>query len=140
MGSSPCQLLPGDVTGALREAILLPRLPGESATAPSHCLATPATLPKTSHSLTFRAGREAADMGTRDDEYDYLFKGGSPDQPNFKSCVQQHLSATPVPLSSVNLKTWQLLRIKFNNNCATFFVSQIKVEQGGQWGFEIYRR
>ena len=76
-------------------------------------------------------------MGTRDDEYDYLFKGGILDQPNFKSCVQKHLSATPVPLSSVNLKTWQLLRIKFNNNCATFFVSQIKVKQGGQWGFEI---
>ena len=60
-------------------------------------------------------------MGTRDDEYDYLFKGGIQAQPNFKSCVQQHLSATPVPLSSVNLKTWQLLHIKSNNNCTQLF-------------------
>ena len=76
VGSSPSQLLPDDVTGALREAILLPRLPGESATAPTNCLPTPTILPKTSQASTFRAGREAADMGTRDDEYDYLFKGG----------------------------------------------------------------
>ena len=79
MGSSPCQLLPGDVTGALREAILLPRLPGESATAPTHCLETPTSLAEASQAATFRAGREAAEMGTRDDEYDYLFKGGDRD-------------------------------------------------------------
>ena len=68
-------------------------------------------------------------MGTRDDEYDYLFKGGSQDQPSFKSCVQKHLSATPVPLSSVNLKTWQLLRIKFNNNCAPFLSAKSKLNR-----------
>ena len=75
MGSSPSQLPPGDVTGALREAILLPRLPGESATAPSYCLATQTNLAQASLVGTFRARREAAEMGTRDDEYDYLFKG-----------------------------------------------------------------
>ena len=34
VGSSPRQLPPSDVTGALREAILLRRLPGESARPP----------------------------------------------------------------------------------------------------------
>ena len=57
------------------------------------------------------------------------------DQPHFKSCVQQHLSTTPVPLSSVNLKTWQLLHIKSNKNCTAFLSSQIKLIQE-QWDFE----
>ena len=96
MGSSPSQLLPGDVTGALREAILLPRLPGESATAPFHCLATQTNLAQASLAETFRARREAAEMGTRDDEYDYLFKGRIQDQPFsshvFSSTCHPHLS------------------------------------------------
>ena len=91
VGSSPSQLLGDDVTGALREAILVARLPGESATAPQTakpCLAQ-ASLAK-----TFRAGREAGEMGTRDDEYDYLFKGGNQNQPFSSLCSAAYVTHT----------------------------------------------
>ena len=49
-----------------------------------------------SHAATFREGKEPAKMGTRDDEYDYLFKGETNILRSHDFQVMcSHLSPTP---------------------------------------------